>query len=902
MVWSNSLGELTQWFKSRHFGRNSVDSRYALLEAGIIGFFAAIAALLIKQGVNGLGSWRLQSVQDYGAIWVLPLEGFAFCGLAGWIVQRFSPAAAGGGIPQVKAALARYPMDLSWRVAVVKLLGTVLILGGGMTLGRRAPTVHIGAALAGQLSRWLPTSPEHRRQMIAAGAAAGLAAGFTTPIAGVLFVVEELMRDVSSLTLETAIVASFVGAVTSLILQAKNLSFPHQLSESLTIYFSPADIPFYIVLGAIAGILGAVFNKGILLSQQLHRRMNLSLPWRLAWVGCFSGTVIALMPPFFQDNAALKDFVILGEINQSQILLAFVAHFFLTMLAYSADAPGGLFAPALVMGSALGYLVGGMSDLWLQTSQEATYALAGMGAFFTSVVRVPVTAIVIVFELTGNFNIVLPLMVTCAVSYVVAESIFPRSLYEHLLEAKGIHLTEENPNNDFLLTMTAQQVMQREVESLEVNQTLADILPIMSQSHHRGFPVIEAGRLVGVFTQTDLANARSQPCQTLVREMMTPNPITVLPDAPLSDVLYLLNRYQLSRLPVIENHKLIGIITRTDIIREEVTQLGGQLSFKPIPAYTAYQTRSPAIGNSRILLPILNPLLANPLFAITAAIAAENQAEIDCLTVIKTPQACPPSEFLTPTQEARKVLQRLERLARHQHLLVNTQILLAHNITDAILETIRDRQIKLLVLGWQGFQGNSNRIFGSIVDNLIEKAPCDLLLIKPGKDDHGYPLHLSASGKWLISVAGGPNMERAFNLLPDLLSLYPNRDSPEILLSKVYSPKDEISNYDDLQILTERLKNSLSQPITSVPLCSPSISDAIISLAESRRCEVVILGSSREGLLQNILHGNIPFSVANQVESTVLIFRSAFSAYQELSEPVESALFEDFILPAKGTS
>ncbi|MGL5035372.1 MAG: chloride channel protein, partial [Microcystaceae cyanobacterium] len=526
--------DLWQWFKDRHFGRNSIDSRYALLEACIIGFCSALAALLIKNGVNALGTWRLQSVQTYGAIAVLPLAGFVFCWLAGWIVERFSPAAAGGGIPQVKAALARYPMELSWRVAVVKLLGTVLILGGGLTLGRRAPTVHIGAALAGQLSRWLPTSPEHRRQMIAAGAAAGLAAGFMTPIAGVLFVVEELMRDVSSLTLETAIVASFVGAVTSLILQSKDLSLPHQLTQSLTIQFSVSEIPFYLLLGAIAGILGALFNQGILFSKKIHRQMNLSLPWRLSLVGLLSGTIIAFMPPFLQDNAALKDILLTGELSKPAILAAFIAHFLLTMIAYSSDAPGGLFAPALIMGSALGYLVGGIGDLWTQTGTESTYALAGMGAFFTSVVRVPVTAIVIVFELTGNFNIVLPLMVACAVSYMVAESIFPRSLYEHLLEAKGIFLTEKPTDRDFLTSMTAYQVMQREVESLDVNQTLAQVLPIMSKSHHRGFPVVEEGRLVGVFTQTDLANAQAQSVKISLRELMTPNPITVVADAPLS--------------------------------------------------------------------------------------------------------------------------------------------------------------------------------------------------------------------------------------------------------------------------------------------------------------------------------------------------------------------------------
>jgi CIC family chloride channel protein len=186
-----------------------------------------------------------------------------------------------------------------------------------------------------------------------------------------------------------------------------------------------------------------------------------------------------------------------------------------------------------------------------------------------------------------------------------------------------------------------------------------------------------------------------------------------------------------------------------------------------------------------------------------------------------------------------------------------------------------------------------------VVDNLIEKAPCDLLLVKPSQSSQGYPLTVSLAGKWLISVAGGPNMERALGFLPSLLSGYPHRESPEILLSKVYSPKEEASNYDELQILTEQLKNSLSQPITSVPLCSASISDAIISLAESRHCEVVVLGSSREGLLQNILHGNIPFTVAHQVDSTVLIFRSAFSSHQELSEPEESALFEDFQLSEK---
>jgi CIC family chloride channel protein len=485
-------------------------------------------------------------------------------------------------------------------------------------------------------------------------------------------------------------------------------------------------------------------------------------------------------------------------------------------------------------------------------------------------------------------------MVACAVSYLVAESLFPRSLYEHLLEAKGIVLTEDKPSRDFMAQMKANQVMQADVETLAAELSLAEVLPIMSRSHHRGFPVTEEGRLVGVFTQTDLANAQTQPQQTPLRDLMTPNPITVVPEAPLSDVLYLLNRYQLSRLPVVRGSKLIGIITRTDIIREEVGQLGGQLSLRPTPVYSVYQTRAPSLGETRILLPLANPQRAAALFQVASAIAAKSRAEIDCLQVIKIPKAFEPSEFVIPTLENRKLLQRLERLGRHQHLLVNTQILLAHHIAVAILETIRDRQIKLLILGWKGARPHPNSIFSNVVDTLIEKAPCDLLLVKLGKSASAYPKGLHQSATWLIPVAGGPNVQRALDFLPALLSLYTHPQTPEILLSKVYLPSDRPPNYDELQDLAERLQSQLPQTITPIPLCSRSVTDAIASLAAVRRCDVILIGSSKEGLLQNVLQGNIPTLIAEQVESTVLIFRSALSSSQALPNASQTALFEDF--------
>jgi len=508
---------------------------------------------------------------------------------------------------------------------------------------------------------------------------------------------------------------------------------------------------------------------------------------------------------------------------------------------------------------------------------SVTYALAGMGAFFTGVVRVPVTAIVIVFELTGNFNVVLPLMVSCAVSYIVAESIFKRSLYEHLLEAKGISLTDENPNRDFLLTLNAGQVMQTQVESLPSDLTLAEVLPLMSRSHHRGFPVVEGGKLVGVFTQTDLANAAQRSGQTSLRDIMTAKPITVNPDAPLSDVLYLLNRYKLSRLPVIRGTKLVGIITRTDIIREEATQLGGGLTVKPSLSYIAYQTRAPSTGEGRILLPLSNPQTAPALFQIAAAIAEDKNYEIDCLQVLSVPKHRLPSEISIPIQDNRKLLQRIERLARHRHLSVHTQIQFAHNIADTILETIRERQIDILVMGWKGTTSSKEAIFGNVVDILIDKAPCNVILIKLGKSSTAYPKGLHQKATWLIPMAGGPNIQRSLEFLPGLLSLYNHKDSPELLLSKVYLGKNKFQDYSDLNQAAKLLQTQLSRPIRSIPLCSQSVADAVISLAESQHCDVILLGASREGLLQNVIHGNIPTMIASQVQSTVILVRGALS-------------------------
>lgn len=858
--------------------------RLAIAEACLIGLVSGLSAVFLKHSVGWLGSWRVQTSNLLPASLVLPAVGLSLGLLCGFIIEFLEPEATGSGIPQIKGALAQFPITLNLRVALVKLVSSILSLSAGLTLGRQGPTVHIGAALAGQLSHWVPTSPEHRRQMIAAGAGAGLAAGFNAPLAGILFVVEELLRDLSSLTLGTAILASFIGAVVSRLLGGRSLELNLQLTHIYSSFTAP-EIPFYVLLGILSGLLGALFDRGLLASLTLYQRLNLSLPVRIGLAGMICGCVVALLPPDFRDNNGLRELLITGKAGWELTSIAFVAYFVLTLVSYGSGAPGGLFHPSLVLGAALGYLVGAGEYYLLGLSSPASYALAGMGSFFSAVSKVPVTAIVIVFEMTTNFNLVLPLMITCVISYMISDKLSKGSLYQRLLELKGYTLPTKAVEQVSLAGLTAADLMQRRVETLASQMTLDEALQAFSRSHHRGFPVVDDGKLVGIITQTDLANAtqRQLPGDTSLAQMMTPQPITVNLGYSLSEVLFLLNRYQLSRLPVTEGRKVVGIITRADIIRAEADKLSGeidQVGPHPEPSYVVYQTRAPAVGKGRLLVPLANPQTAPVLLQLAAAIARDRNYEIECLQVIPIPRHNDPAQTTVNTTKSRRLLRLAEKLGREWKIPVHTQIRASHDAAQAILETIKERHINLIFMGWKAESPTtSGRIFGSIIDTLIRQAPCELVLVKLGHKDEvqtdgttvaSCPLPI-AWKHWLVPIAGGPNSSHALQLLPALATL---AVAPTLKVVQVFSPSKLLPDTAGLEKAAYFLSRKLSCQVAAIPVRSYSVSEAVIHLAHTQQCDVVVIGASREGLLQQVVHGNIPEAIARGVNSTVILVRT----------------------------
>jgi chloride channel protein, CIC family len=845
--------------------------RLAVLEACLIGLVSGLAAITLGESVSWLGTWRQHSTRLVPAYLALPAIGALSGMLAGWLAGYVVPGASGSGMSEVKAVLARVPMPLTLRLAVVKWLSATLILGAGFPLGREGPTVQIGAALANQLSHWFPTSPEHRRQLIAAGAGAGVAAAFNAPIAGVLFVVEELLQDVSGITLGTAILASFVASAVARIggSQSWNLNFEAHLTNTIHNSFSVPEIPFFLLLGILAGGLGVAFNRGILLSLGFYRRFfHVALPWRIGLAGLVTGIALAILPIVFRDNAGIRHLLLSGEANWQLVAIVFVVKFGSILFVSGSGAPGGLLIPSMTMGSALGYLVGTLGHHFLSAASPTTYTYVGMAAFFCAVSRVPITAVILVFEMTSDFNLVLPLMIGVVTAYLVAEMLETGSLYDRLLEANGIYLADISRSEEPWTALKATQVMQSPVETIGRDLSLEEALQVFSQSSHRTFPVMADGRLVGMLSQKDLVDRvpRGTNTRRSVADIMTPSPVTAMPEDTLAHILHLLDRYHLQSLPIVDGRKLVGIITRSDIIRVEAAYLNGKenpIGSTAAVSHVVYQTRAPEIGKGRLLVLLSNPKTSQMLLEMAVAIARYRHYEVEVLHIIVVPPHKSLVEVPVRTVMGEKLLREARSLGLVWQVPVHTQIRVAHNLSAAVLQAIESEHINLALLGWKGGRkATPEWIFSRLVDPVIQQADCEVVLVKCNGQ--------TQFDRWLVPMAGGPNAKLAVELLPALTAL---SRKPQVSLCQVFEPTQQSPDSTTLDRAADLLQPYLNAAITTVPLYASSIPEAVLNYARQDGSDAIILGASRAGILQQVVNGNIPAAISQHSDRTVILVR-----------------------------
>ncbi len=414
--------------------------------AGLMASFFRIALAGADAFRNGLLEWAHQ-YPFWG--WAFPMTfGMAGASLSVMLVRRFAPEASGSGIPHLEAVLHRLRV-LNWkRVLPVKFIAGTLALGGGLALGREGPTVQMGGAVGDAISKWLKVPPRERRTLIAAGAGAGLAAAFNAPLSGVIFVLEEIQRDFHPFVFGAAFLAAAIADIVSRVLSG---AFP---VFSIPDYATPPtlSLPIFALLGVFAGLLGVVFNRSLLGTMNLFARVKGR--WSLsvaAGVGAVIGVVGWFSPMLVGGGHSLAETALAGNLILWVIPIFFAIRFLMTISSYGTGAAGGIFAPLLALGALLGLALGQIANRIAPgiVPQPAVFAVVGMAAYFTAIVRAPLTGIVLIVEMTGNYHQMLPLLVACFCAYAVAELLKDLPIYEALLERDllrdGAHIKLKEP-------------------------------------------------------------------------------------------------------------------------------------------------------------------------------------------------------------------------------------------------------------------------------------------------------------------------------------------------------------------------------------------------------------------------------------------------------------------------
>jgi CIC family chloride channel protein len=427
------------------------DERPALLKLALIAL--AVGAMTgVAGAVFRIALERADRVRDAVIAWAHghALGGFAVVllacavapAVAAWLVRRFSPYASGSGIPHVEAVLEGEIPPAPFGLVPVKFFGGILAIGSGLALGREGPSVQIGAGIAYFTSRLCCLDWPDCRVLLAAGAGAGLATAFNAPIAGAVFVLEELVRRFEHRIAIAALAASFTAiAVGRLFLG----DAPDFHVDALNATAAGARALFF-VLGGVAGLLAVAYNRMLLgMLAAAERLAAVPVELRAALIGIVVGVLAWFAPELVGGGDNITQSALTGHDALWFVAVAFLIRFALGPLSYASATPGGLFAPLLVLGAQSGLLFGAACQFLfpdLGVPREA-YALVGMAAFFTGVVRSPVTGIVLVTEMTGNVTMLLPMLGACFVAMLVPTLLRDAPIYDSLRE---LTLRKEQPS------------------------------------------------------------------------------------------------------------------------------------------------------------------------------------------------------------------------------------------------------------------------------------------------------------------------------------------------------------------------------------------------------------------------------------------------------------------------
>ena len=567
----------------------------ALAERQMGGFLALSALVGVGVGVGAAGlvlaleavSHVLESLLppstagfwDPGRFWLF-LTVPAGLSIAWWLARQFAPEVAGDGVPAATEALMVRGGHIRGRVAPLKVLATSLTVGLGGSAGREGPIVQIGAAVGSWVSRRFNMGEDQIRSLVAAGAGAGIGASFNAPIAGMLFALEVILVSFAPRHMSSVVIASVTAAITS-----QQLVGEEQILRAGEYSLNSfAELPLYGLLALLVVAVGLFFLRVIDgIEGFAHRNSERFGALRPIVAGLFVAALIFVEPQLLGTGQQVTNELLLdeqivavtgvgGEVWWVLILLA-LGKAIATSLTISSGGSGGAFMPSLFMGAAVGAgfarliepLWGGSDGL-----QTGAFAVVGMAAMFAAVGRAPLTSILIVFEVTGarDYGLILPLMLAATLATFLTERFMKESVYTLALKRRGISLTRAG-EVDILDAVSVGSVMASARFVAEPSQSTEEVEKMLQRHRSHGIPVVEDGELVGIITVTDITRSESSGPAATVGQVMTPRPVTVDPDTPVSRALERMAALGVGRLPVVatdDPKRLVGIFRREEAV------------------------------------------------------------------------------------------------------------------------------------------------------------------------------------------------------------------------------------------------------------------------------------------------------------------------------------------------
>jgi CIC family chloride channel protein len=472
-------------------------------------------------------------------------------------------------IEEVIEATALRGGRMSPRNALLEVLASVVSIGSGGSVGKEAPVVLAGSGIGSSLAQILKIKGNRVKVLIGCGAAGGIAAAYNAPLAGVVFAVEVILGELeASSFIPIVISAVFATLVSSVVFGVRTIDVS---SYQLVSPFYESIL--YLFLGVLAGVVSAMLMRALFGTHKIFDSLSIHPVIKPAIGGLFVGLIGFFYPQVFGVGYD----VITDALNNGLALKLMLALIFLKIIAFSftmgSGGSGGSIVPSLFVGAMLGGAYGSIvhSMFPMITAESGAYALAGMGAVFAGTSRAPLASILILFELTRDYNMILPIMLACVVSNVVSSSLNHESIFTEGLHRKGFTI-RKGREVDIMESLLVKDAMKHNVQTVSENKNVGALIALMQSSRHAGFPVLDSkGNLCGVVTLKDLRDkVGHDELDKTINEIASKDVEVAYPEENLNTVLKRLATKDIGRLPVVsstDKTKLLGIITRSDIVK-----------------------------------------------------------------------------------------------------------------------------------------------------------------------------------------------------------------------------------------------------------------------------------------------------------------------------------------------